>query len=288
MPLTGKTQVFGIIGDPVAHSLSPLMHNHAFELCPLDAVYVPFKVPSADLKSAVLGLRALNVSGFNVTVPHKEKIIPLLDEVDDYARLIGAVNTVVNKQGLLTGYNTDASGFLRSAKADLNFVPKNSSVLLLGTGGACRAALAALAAAQVKSLAVAGRNIHKVGTLIDQFSDQFPHVEWIPLDYQSRHYLECVSMADMIVNTTPVGLKSEKINFLPLENIKGSALIYDMIYSLSETPLIKATRQLNLRSCDGLGMLAAQGEEAFFLWTGIRLEPDLMKRYLQEFCAKSN
>lgn len=281
MSLSGKSQIYGLLGDPVTHSLSPLMQNHAFQAHHIDAVYVPFHVSPDNLPAAVGGLRALNIAGVNVTIPHKEAILPLLDQVDPAARLIGAVNTVVNNDGTLIGYNTDASGFMRAVCQELDFQPEGRDILLLGAGGACRAAAVALAAAGVKSIVIANRHPCRAEKLIDELMQHFLPVQFAAVDYNDNEYLEALSTADLIVNTTSVGLRGEEVNFLPLEHIKGSALIYDMIYSLSETPLIKSARAMRLLCTNGLGMLAAQGEDAFFLWTGVRLPAGFMRQFLE-------
>ncbi len=280
MSISGKSRIYGLVGDPVAHSLSPLMQNHAFKMHNIDAVYIPFHVLPDDLPSAISGLRALNVAGVNVTIPHKEAIIAFLDQIDPEAQLIGAVNTVVNNDGTLVGYNTDASGFMRSVCTELNFIPEGRDVLLLGAGGASRAAAVALASAGVKSMTIANRGQARAEKLINNLMSHFPSIQFSAVDYNDNRYLKAISVADLIVNTTSVGLHGEEINFLPLENIKGSALIYDMIYSFSETPLIKSARSMRLTCINGLGMLAAQGEDAFFLWTGIRLPTDFMRQFL--------
>ena len=280
MSISGKSRIYGLLGDPVSHSLSPLMHNTAFNKNNIDAVYVPFHVSPRELSAAVDGLRALNIAGVNVTIPHKEAILPFLDQVDSAARLIGAVNTVVNDGGKLVGYNTDASGFLRSLCHELNFQPDDKCVVLLGAGGACRAAVVALAGAGVRSITIANRSIKRAERLVQSFSPHFPNVDFLSYVYSEKDYLFELSRADLIVNTTSVGLKGEKINFLPLESIKGSALIYDMIYSATGTPFIENFRSAGRVCANGLGMLAAQGEDAFFLWTGVRLPAGYLKKIL--------
>ena len=282
MSLSGNSQIYGLLGDPVAHSLSPLMQNQTFQAHHIDAVYVPFHVLADNLPAAVNGLRALNVAGVNVTIPHKETILPLLDQIDPTARLIGAVNTVVNRAGVLSGYNTDASGFIRSVRRELKFQPEGCKVLLLGAGGACRAVAVGLALAGVRSIFIANRHPGRAEKLIHNLMPHFPSVQFFVSDYNDNSYLRTLSAVDLIVNTTSVGLHGEKINFLPLEHIKGSALIFDMIYSLSETSLIKSARSLKLLCTDGLGMLAAQGEDAFFLWTGVKPTTGFMRRFLTE------
>ena len=280
MTLSGKSRIYGLLGDPVAHSLSPLMQNQAFLEYQIDAVYVPYHVSPDNLPAAVEGLRALDIAGVNITIPHKEKIIPLLDQIDPTAQLIGAVNTVVNTDGILIGYNTDASGFIRSVCQELEFFPAGRHVVLLGAGGVCRAATVALAAAGVKSIIIANRHRERGENIINDLNPHFDKVQFSAINYNDNSYLSSLSTADLIVNTTSVGLHGEEINFLPLEHIKGSALIYDMIYSLSETSLIKSARSEKMLCTDGLGMLAAQGEDAFYLWTGIQLPAGTMRRFL--------
>jgi len=281
--VTGKTAVYGVFGDPVAHSLSPLMHNAAFVHCAIDATYVPFHVTADELSAAVVALKALNIKGINVTIPHKEAIIPLLDHVDPAARQIGAVNTVINSNGRLIGYNTDSSGFIRSAHQDLGFSPPGKQVLLLGAGGACRAAVQALLAAGVQRIIVANRNLQRAVNLIESFQSDATQPQLVAVSYQSTEFLQAVSVADLLVNTTSVGLHGENLNFLTLENIKGSALIFDMIYSKTGTALVQAARSRGLASIDGLSLLAAQGEDAFNIWTGESLPDGFMRQKLNEY-----
>jgi len=280
MLLSGKSKVYGLFGDPIAHSLSPAMQNHAFRHYDIDAVYVPFHVLPEQLPKAVESLRVLNIAGVNVTVPHKEKIIPLLDRIDPATKLIGAVNTVANENGVLVGYNTDASGFIRSLKSNMDFEPSGKQVLILGAGGACRAVLVALAFAGVQSITVANRHPERAEKLIATVAKHFSDVVLFATGYDKQSYQDALANADLVVNATSVGLHGETLNFLPLERIKGSAFIYDMIYSLSKTTLIKKARDLNLLCDDGLSMLAAQGEDAFALWTGVQLSPGFMRDFL--------
>jgi shikimate dehydrogenase len=280
MFLSGKSSIYGLLGDPVAHSLSPVMQNHAFHSYNIDAVYVPFHVVPNDLSAAVAGLRALNVAGVNVTIPHKETILSCLDQVDPTAQLIGAVNTVVNSNGILIGYNTDASGFINTIQLELGFYPAEREVLILGAGGAGRAATVALASAGVKTVTIANRHQARAEELVKDLESHFPAVQFFVTNFQQQLFFDSLSSVDLIVNSTSVGLHGEDVNFLPLENIKCSALIFDMIYSPTETLLIKNARSLGLFCADGLGMLAAQGEDAFFLWTGIRLPSGFMRQFL--------
>ncbi|MFO7811797.1 MAG: shikimate dehydrogenase [Pelovirga sp.] len=283
--LTGNSKVYGIFGDPVAHSLSPLMHTTAFAHCGIDAVYVPFQVTTEALPAAVSSLRALDIKGINVTIPHKEAIIPLLDHVDPTAKQIGAVNTVVNDHGRLIGYNTDSSGFMRSVIDDLGFSPQGKKVLLLGAGGACRAAVQALLATQVQQITVANRHLERAVDLITGFKSETGQPHLVAVSYRSCEFLQAVSAADLLINTTSVGLHGESLDFLPLENIKGSALIFDMVYSTTGTALVRSAQRRGFTCIDGLSLLAAQGEDAFFIWTGKRLPHGFMRQTLVDYLA---
>ncbi len=280
MKIDGKTQILGIFGDPVAHSLSPLMQNAALCELAVDAVYVPFHVRPVDLAGAVNALRALRIRGVNVTVPHKEAVLPLLDEVDPAARLIGAVNTIVNRDGRLVGYNTDGLGLLAALRDDLQFGPRGKRVLLLGAGGACRAALAALAGAGAVELRLANRNPARAEALAAGFASHFEGTTFaaFPLD-DGAPPVSAVAEVDLIVNTTSVGLKGEELA-LPWAAIPERARVYDMVYRREGTPLCLRARENGHQAADGLGMLAGQGEAAFRLWTGLEPPFGLMKRRL--------
>lgn len=281
--ITGKSKVYGIFGDPVAHSLSPVMQNAAFAHFQLDAVYVPFRVSPDDLPAAVTSLRALNIAGVNVTIPHKEAIIKLLDRLDPLAEQIGAVNTVVNYDGVLTGYNTDASGFLRSAQQELGFDPHGKKALLLGAGGACRAAVAALMSAEIGSVVVANRTLARARNLVSAFAGGTHGISLQGIDYHGPEFEQAVAEADLIVNTTALGLQGESLEFLSLEQVKPSASLYDMVYSLSGTPLVGAARAAGITCVDGFVLLAAQGEDAFYLWTKKPCPQQFMQHKLSEF-----
>ncbi len=283
--LGGKSRVYGIFGDPVSHSLSPVMQNLAMKAAGLDTVYVPFHVTPQNLSSAVDGMRALQIGGVNITLPHKQHILPLLDRVDEDAELIGAVNTVVCRDTELIGYNTDGLGFIRSLQEDVGFLPSNKSVLLLGAGGACRAAAVALLRSGVNDISIVNRNKERAEQLVKRISSAFPDQSLKVYGLGDAGYVADLQRVDLVVNTTSIGLKGEDISFCPLSKIKASASIYDMVYSQVETPFVHAARSRGLVAADGLGMLAGQGEEAFFLWFGIPPEKGLMKNCLQRICT---
>jgi shikimate dehydrogenase len=287
MKLRGTTRILGIFGDPVAHSLSPLMQNAALQQTGIDAVYVPFHVKAAALGEAVGAIRFLDIWGVNVTVPHKEAVCAFLDEVDASARLIGAVNTIVNRDGCLVGYNTDASGFLRSLGEDLQFIARGKQVLLLGAGGACRAALVALCQAGASRIAVANRTLPRAEGLVGEFADTFGETRLESFGLDPEQLQVAAREVDLVVNTSAVGLKGESFTGLPLGDLNTGALVYDMVYAPGATPLIREAARKGLRAAGGLGMLAGQGEEAFFIWTGRKPPSGLMKAILQKEVTKS-
>jgi shikimate dehydrogenase len=276
--LSGKTTVVGIIGCPVSHSLSPTMHNAAFAALGLDWVYVPFPVAPGELAAAIAGLKALGVAGFNVTIPHKVAILPLLDRIDPQADLIGAVNTVSIRDGLLTGFNTDGIGLLAALSAKLGFTPAGRSVLVLGAGGAARSAVASLSGAGAARVEVANRSPEKALELVGQLSARLPEAELgaSPLERLSEPAF--VSGFDLIVNTTSVGMAGD--DFPGLELCGSGPAVYDMVYAPPVTPLLARARAVGLPAANGLGMLVAQGEAAFAIWTGVTPPAGCMERAL--------
>ena len=278
--ITAKTQLLAIIGDPISHSLSPLMQNAALEQCGIDARYMAFHVVPEDLEYAIAGLRSLNIWGCNVTVPHKEKIIPFLDDLDIAAKRIGAVNTVVNDSGRLVGYNTDGGGLLASLRDDLGFNPSGKKVILLGAGGASRAALVAFAGAGVTWLGVVNRNEERGRGLVDNFRGEFLGTTFAAFAMWSQTLDAAFQDVDLVVNTTSVGLNGTSFPDFPWESLPNTALIYDMVYTKNGTLLVKTALMKGFSSADGVGMLAGQGELAFRLWTGLVPKPGLMKQVL--------
>ncbi len=288
MNLSGAASVYGIFGDPVSHSLSPMMQNLAIREAGLDAVYVPFHVPPDKLESAVGAIRSLNIGGVNVTIPHKQQVVSLLDHVDQDAALIGAVNTIVNRNGVLTGYNTDGLGFIRSLSDDLNFDPQGKTVLLFGAGGACRAAMVSLLHVGVKQLCIVNRNLQRAELLKNEMQAVFPDSDLVAYGLETTAWDEYLTHADLVVNTTSMGLGGEELSFCPLAKIKASASVYDMVYSTAETPFVRSARARGLAAADGLGMLAGQGEEAFTLWFDLSPTKGLMRDCLQRLRATNH
>lgn len=284
MKLRGSTSVYGIFGDPVAHSLSPLMQNAAFAATGVDAVYVPFHVPASQLDAAVAGLRALAVCGVNLTIPHKEAILPLLDEIDETARQIGAVNTLVNCAGKLVGFNTDAGGFLASLSSDLNISARGRRSLLLGAGGACRAAAVALASEGATQVVIANRSAMRAVALAEKYASLYPNTAFIGCGIEADVLRPLLEETELLVNTSAVGLQGEAFPPWILHYLTPTASVLDMVYRRGGTPLAIASRAAGRNVTDGLGMLAGQGELSFTLWTGVAPPRELMKNTLLAEC----
>jgi shikimate dehydrogenase len=271
----GETTLVGIIGWPVAHSLSPVMHNAAFQSLGLDWAYVPLPVRPERLAEAIQGLRALGFKGANVTIPHKEVVMPLLDGLSSAAQAIGAVNTVVVREaGGLVGENTDWAGFLASLR-DAGFDPSGRRCAVIGAGGGARAVVYALALAGGHPV-VFNRTLERSIRLVEDLRVAFPDVKTgaHPLEDLCRIGGEMV----LLVNATPLGMwpqvdASPWTDDLPLPS---HLTVCDLIYNPLETKLLRQAREAGAMTIGGLGMLVHQGAAAFQLWTGLEPPVDVM------------
>ncbi|MFX1511926.1 MAG: shikimate dehydrogenase [Promethearchaeota archaeon] len=258
------TKLFLLLGNPVSHSLSPRLHNIGFQTFGLNMIYLAVKIESNQLSSAVKSIRTLNIAGANITIPFKVQIIPYLDRIDPTARKVRAVNTIVNVEGALWGYNTDFTGFLDTLQA-YRFNPEDTRVLVLGAGGAASAVGWALVE-QVDTLIIANRTPQRAIQLHKRLNNQ-GNVRWVPW---SEVAVE-VEKSDLIVNATSVGLASNpSFEFLSLLNPPKTATVFDLVYSHEETQLIQYMRKKGVRTIDGKELLVRQALDAFELWTGQR------------------
>lgn len=282
MTLTGAARVVGVIGDPIAHSLSPPMHNAAFAALGMEWVYVPFHVRSEALGAAVAGLAALGVVGFNVTVPHKVAIVRYLDDVDPGARLMGAVNTVVRRDGGWTGYNTDGLGFLRSLRTEAGFEPRGRRILLVGAGGAARAVGVQLALEGAERVDVANRTYERAAALAELLRAQ-TGVAARPYALSELHPAVTQDY-DAVVHTTSWGMAphADVPPLVPADALHPHQLVCDIVYTPEETSLLRAARARGCRVLPGMGMLVHQAAAAFELWTGRTAPVDVMYNELRK------
>ncbi len=283
--ISGRTKVVGIFGDPVGHSLSPVMHNRAFETLGLDMVYLPFHVTGEYLKDAVDAIRALDMKGVNITIPHKERVMEYLDELSDDARDTGAVNTVVNRDGRLMGFNTDGRGYILSLEEETSIGIEGRNILIIGAGGASRAIAFALLSRKPACVVIANRTLKRGENLADDLREKFPGVDIIPVSLSKEGILPYTDRFDLVVNTTSMGMSGKgdfDLSLLPMERLKPEVVVSDIVYNPLDTGLIKEAERRGLRVHRGLGMLVYQGALSFELWTGRKAPIDIMKRTLLE------
>ncbi len=258
-----------LIGHPVGHSVSPAFQQAALDHYALDVRYEAMDVDAPSLPRVVEALRDPDVMGANVTVPHKEALLALLDELEEQARLIGAVNTIENRRGALIGHNTDAQGFLKALKEDAGFDPGGKTALVLGAGGAARAVTVALAGAGVKSLVIANRTLERARALVEDVRPLLPSAEAVALRPESLAL--AAANSQIIVNCTSLGMSGgtgQGETPIGADLIPSQVLVCDLVYNPRETPLLREASKAGARVLGGLPMLVYQGATSFELWTG--------------------
>jgi shikimate dehydrogenase len=290
--IRGTTRLAGVIGWPIDHTLSPAMHNAVYAELGLDWVYIPLGVSDEiGLRRLVAAVRSLPFVGFNVTMPYKEPILELCDEVATAADMAGAVNTVhCSSDGRLIGYNTDGRGMLESLAADADFNPAGKQVALIGAGGAAAAAFVSLILAKVDAVTVVNRDLERAEELLDRMA---PRAGGIGLDaVPLADAEEAVREADLIINATPVGMKVGSGSPVPTGWIGAQQVVFDMVYGTpAPTDLVTAARAHGAVALDGLGMLVAQGATAVDIWNAeaqTRTPRDVMRRAAEQQLAARN
>lgn len=271
MTIIGTTRLLGILGDPVSHTLSPAMHNLALSTLGLDYCYLPFRVPADHLPAAVRGLVALGAAGFNATIPHKEALVPLMDERSVEVHAVGAVNTVViAPNGRLTGYNTDVAGFVTALRETGWHPPTGGMALLLGAGGAARAVLVGLQQLGLTRVVVVNRHPERAARLVADFRSRFPELELQSLPWEENALpLEACCL---LVNTTSLGLRNETLPGIELSRLPAQAVVHDCVYrGTGPTPLVRQAAERGLLAIGGLPMLIHQAARAFEIWTGQKM-----------------
>ncbi len=267
--INAKTVLYGVLGDPVSHSLSPLMHNTAFEHIGLNAVYLAFGVKEKNLAGAVAGIRAMGVKGASVTIPHKIHVMDHLDEIDETALKIGAVNTIVNKDGYLYGYNSDCLGAMSALKEKTEI--KGKKVVMAGAGGAARAIGFGI-------LAEGGRL-----TILNQIKEEGERLaadlnaDYHPLSDYRKH------PGDIFINTTPLGMTPDTDSMAVTKDyLNNTMVVMDIVYNPLETRLLSEAVKTGCTTVDGLSMFVYQGVSQFESWTGEKAPVDLMRRVVYQ------
>lgn len=268
--------LLGVMGDPIAHSKSPAMHNAALQAAGVHGMYMPLHVQPDQLEAAIRGIVALGYRGVNVTIPHKEQVMQYLDVIDDSARLIGAVNTIVNENGKLTGYNTDGIGYVRSLKEEAVPQLEGKRIAVLGAGGAARGVIYALALEKPEQISILNRTADRALTLATDLQN---HGLGDISGNGMQDARAVLTTADIVINTTAAGMHPH-VDDVPVDPawIREGAAVSDLIYNPLETRLLRESR---LRGCTvhgGLGMFVYQGAVAFEHWLGIPAPVETMRR----------
>ena len=267
--LTGHTRIVGVIGDPIEHSRSPQMHNAAFGKAGLDYVYVPFHVRPDDLADAIAGFKATNIVGINVTLPHKQAVIPHLTSISREAELIGAVNTLTFVNGKIHGDNTDAPGVLKALEENGNMsVPVGENVVVLGAGGAARAVVVALALRGVASITIANRTVEKAIALAEEM-DRQTGVSMQGMGLADERLPLAIRQCKLLVNTATTSMDVTQPLLISADWLQPNTIVYDIVYTPPVTPLMQAATERGCQTLGGIGMLVHQGAIAFEKWTGI-------------------
>ena len=273
--ITGSTNIAGLIGHPVEHSFSPPMHNSAFNALNMDWAYVAFDVDPLNLKSAIEGAKSLNIRGLNVTIPHKIEVMRYLDEIDEVAALIGAVNTIDFRN--MKGYNTDGIGAVKAIEEVTSI--KNRNVVVAGAGGASRAISFYIAKYGAESITILNRNVDKALNLANDIN----LIEDVKADSisQINNY---IGDADILIDTTPVGMHPDvdADSIVSADDMHDDLVVFDAVYNPNETSLIKQAIKANAKPVYGIKMLLYQGAESFKIWTGQNPPVDVMEDALRK------
>jgi shikimate dehydrogenase len=267
-----NTKLLGLFGNPLAFTLSPLMHNTAFQQMGLNYLYIPFEVKKENFHDTIKSLKYFNFVGGNVTSPYKMEIINYLDEIDERAKVIGAVNTIKFENGVLKGYNTDGEGFVESLKYEQKIHPKGHKFIVLGAGGAARAIIMTLAFEKAERIYIANRTFHKALTLAEEVNKIRNCA--VPIELNNYEIERYIRDADVIINTTKVGMYPD-VDSMPIDNnikLNKKIIACDIIYNPIHTRFLKFFQQKECNIMTGVGMLVNQGVEAFKIWTG-RMPP---------------
>ena len=281
MGIKATTDIYGIFGHPVKHSLSPDMHNSAFNALGLNSVYVAFDIDPENIEEAARAIRVMGIKGINITIPHKQTIIPCLDEISPDAKLTGAVNTIKNENGKLSGYNTDVGGFLRAIREDLDFSPEGKTLFLIGAGGAARAVLSAFCMNGGAVVYIADIIKDKAVDLANQFKANFQNIKIETLSLEDQDIVEQkFDEADILVNASPAGMDGVGSLNIPLTSLNKNAVVYDLVYKPPNTKLLTDAKELGHKASGGLTMLLYQGAESFEIWTGETAPVEIMKKAL--------
>lgn len=281
MSVSGSTGVVGIIGHPVTHTLSPAMQNAAFQALKLNYIYIPFDVRPESVAAAIGGLKVLGIRGVNVTIPHKEAVLPYMDSLTPEAKTLGAVNTVVFDGETVTGANTDGPGFIRAMRESLRINPRGRRFVVIGAGGAGRGVAIQLALEGASRVILLNRTPRRASELACEVKQLVPACHVPAMDLSPPALAYGLGAADIVINATPLGMGDRRLPF-PAKFLERRHIVCDLVYRPAVTPLLAMARKKGCRTMNGMGMLLHQGALAFELWTGRKAPLIVMRRALEK------
>lgn len=284
MVIEGSTQLFGVIGNPISHTLSPIMHNAALKTLNINAVYIPCHVSDEYISIVANAIRALHFRGVNVTIPFKQAISPYLDRIEGDAVYTRSVNTIFEKDGLLYGTSTDGIGFIRSLREDGDFEPNNKKVILVGAGGTAHALAYRLVKSGVTSIDCYNRNMTNAETL----KNELLKITGFTMEISPLEQLATLDLGefDLLVNTTSVGLSDDQ-SLIAKAQLHEGLFIYDVVYKKGGTRLIREAKEAGCRCLDGLSLLVYQGAASFYIWFNLEPPITIMKNSLFDYFGRS-
>lgn len=276
--ITGKTKLIGLLGYPISHSLSPAMHNAGFARLCLDYAYLTFDTKEDNLADVITAMRVLNVRGFNVTMPNKKSVLPLLDEVTPEAQMIGSVNTVLHENGRLIGYNTDGKGYVHALLEKGVFV-KGQRIIMVGAGGAARSVAIQLAVDGAAEIVILNRTLDKAVDICNIIQKNLPACKAQALALDKSVLKEKLDGADILINCTGLGMHPNEDKSIVTDPgmLHRGLIVSDLVYKPSKTKLLQVAEEAGCKAINGLGMMIWQGAEAFKIWTGVDLPVDYIK-----------
>lgn len=287
MNLSGHTKPFAVLGHPIGHTLSPVMHNASMRKLGFDGIYLALDVHPDRLMEVLPAMALMGFAGVNLTVPHKEIAFHGLDNLDESAKLFGAANTVEFTDDGMVGHNTDGYGFLKALEEGFGKSVEGDSVFVLGCGGAGRATALQAATKGAKALVLADIDAERVQKLNDEIIGLTPHVEVVQALKKSEQ-VELCRESDLVVQASPVGMKKADPSLLPPEAFREGQRVFDLIYMYPETAFLTTAREAGVEIANGLGMLLHQGARAFEIWTGVEPSVPAMRKALEDAVYGSN
>ncbi|MFP4199079.1 MAG: shikimate dehydrogenase [Halanaerobium sp.] len=263
-----ETKLYGLLGKTLSHSISPSLHNNGFRDLGINAIYLMLETKEQDLGEYITSLKNLGFAGWNVTIPHKESIIPYLNGFSSLARAAGAVNTVLNRRGRLTGYNTDVIGFQRQVE-EAGVKVKDKRAVVIGAGGAARAVIAAMVQLDLKDITIINRTVENAKELAELFREENAKQNFDFCSLEEQEYADVLKAADLVVDTTPVGMYSNDIKNIVInpDYLHEKQLVIDLVYNPLKTKILKEAEKRGAQIGNGLPTLIYQAEASFKLWT---------------------